>query len=335
MARNVVAKFSAFLSVTGGDEQLFQADDGTVAVTRRKLVVAGEDEKQKLPLASVVEFDFRTVPPEWKGFFDDLVGIRFVDAGEEYTVTIGTDTGTADRFVTALLKLQLDETVATIKQKQYPLEGEPGAVEAETTVTLLPKRERITFEATELLPVDIATVTGVRPCEDGEGLVVRHLSGTGRVATKCIPETQRETRLLRTYLDFRAEIASGAGPVQFLFVGEDRDALVLVAKLLKHRNLEFEVTHAESATEAKQALDEDEGHLECLVCSAQFADTVRADVTARERSLPVVLYTNEGTAEPPTDGNVVDVVTLSSRTAHYEDVADAIERSVLEARLAE
>lgn len=332
MARNVVADFTGFLSVTSGDDQLFQDHEGRVVMSRRSLVFAGEGDKQKLPLESVAAFDFRTVPPEWEQFFDDLVGVRFDHEDEEYTVTVGTDTQTADRFVTVLLKILLDDTEITLTQKSHPLaDGTGEQTTATTQFTLLPKSERINFDDDAAHSIDISTVTGVTPKEDG-GVVVRHLDENGRIFTKLTPETDRGAQFLRTYIDFRAELSAGGGPVQFLFVGEDRDALVLIAKLLKHRDLEFEITHAETVAEAGEALRTAEEPMECAVCEFGLAATLLEEF--EDRPLPVVLFSRETPETPtPESDHIVETVTLDSRTAHYEDIADAVERAVLEARV--
>lgn len=338
MSKNVVADFGAFVSVTVDGETAFETRDGRIVMTRTGIVVAGESSKQKLRLDSLMEFDFRTVPPEWEQFFDDLVGIRFDEDGSEYVVTVGTDTAVADRFVTVLLKLLLDDTMAGIRQRTAPLaddaDGETSA--AETAVTLLPQSERISFDDDDLHALDIETVTGVSDTD--EGILVRHLYDGGRVTTEITPETDRGAKFLRTYLDFRGEISSGSGPVRFLFVGEDRDALVLIAKLLNHRNLAFEAAHAESGEQALAALDEAEEPMECLVSAYELADMtgpeLQEKLAADGYDHPIVFFAREMPDErPATDEPVVDVVELGSRTEHYEDIADAIERAVLAARV--
>lgn len=50
MSKNIVADFSAFLSVSVDDDSLFETREGRVVMTRDKLVVAGEDAKRPLPL---------------------------------------------------------------------------------------------------------------------------------------------------------------------------------------------------------------------------------------------------------------------------------------------
>lgn len=333
MTRNVVARFSAFLAVEVDGETLFQSDEGSVVTTQDAVVVANGDAREQLPLDSIAEFDFRTVPPEWEGFFDDLVGIRFEHEGEEYTVTIGTETETADRFVTVLLKLELDGTEAAIQQRQYPLDGDKAETfRAESELALLPKRERVNFDTADATPVDIGTITGVRPC-DGDGIVIQHLTERGRVGTKLVPERDSVARLLQTYLDFRTEISSGAGPVDILYVGNERDTLVLLGKLLKHRNLEFEMTHADDVGAAARTIDDGEA-VECVVCATQFAEEIEEALAEAGRSLPVVQFARGDPDGLPTAGdNGGETVMLDSRTVHYEDIADTIERGVIEARL--
>lgn len=331
MARNVVADFTAFLSVAADDEQVFEDGEGRVVMTRDAIAVAGDGSKRELPLSSVVEFDFRTVPPEWEGFFDDLVGVRFDHGGQEYTVTVGTDTDTADRFVTALLRLRLAETTARVRQKRHRLDGDDESHEVRTAFTLLPDSERIEFDAAGPAAIDVATVTGVS--RRGESILVRHLTERGRVATELTPDTDAGSQFLATYLNFRVEVAEAAGPIEFLFAGEDRDTLVLVAKLLKHRNLEFEATHARSETEALDALG-GEGGPECVLSAAPLAGAIQSELAEQGRSLPMVLVDRGGEGRPDVSHErVVETVALESRTAHHEDIADAIERAVVASRL--
>jgi hypothetical protein len=340
MSKNIVADFSAFLSVSVDDEPLFETREGRVVMTRENLAVAGEDTNRKFPLDALVEFDFRTVPPQWEQFFDDLVGVRFQTADEESIVTIGTETAVADRFVTVLLKLLLDETGATVRQRRYPIEGEGRSHSEDTSFTLYPKREEIAFENNDLAAIDISTITDVQRCgEAGESVLVHHLDESGRISTEITPESDRGPKFLRTYLEFRREIADSAGPVQFLFVGEDRDTLVLIAKVLKHRNLPFEASHATSGEEALEALDSTDVVTECIVSEYELTDTTAeafgAEIRDRDHDAPVVYVAEEDPANPDvvSEPGVVDVITISSRTQHYEDVADALERAVLAARL--
>jgi len=339
MSKNIVADFSAFLSVSIDDEPLFETRDGRVVMTRDDLAVAGEDTNRKFPLDALVEFDFRTVPPQWEQFFDDLVGVRFQTADEESIVTIGTETTVADRFVTVLLKLLLDETGATVRQRRYPIDGEGRSHSEESSFTLYPNREQIAFED-DLAAIDISTITDVQQCGgSGGSVLVHHLDESGRISTEITPESDRGPKFLRTYLEFRREIAESAGPVQFLFVGENRDTLLLVAKLLKHRNLPFEAAHATSGEEALAVLDSADVVTECIVSESELTDTTAeafcADIRAREHDAPIVYVAEEEPSNPAvlSEPGVVDVITISSRTQHYEDVADALERAVLAARL--
>jgi hypothetical protein len=340
MSKNIVADFSAFLSVSVDDESLFETREGRVVMTRDKLVVAGEDAKRKLPLDALVEFDFRTVPPQWEQFFDDLVGVRFRTDEAETIVTIGTETAVADRFVTVLLKLLLDETDATVRQRRYPIDGEGESDSADSSFTLYPKRELIDFETDDLAAIDISTITDVQRCGDaGESVLVHHLDESGRVSTEITPQSDRGSKFLQTYLAFRREIADSAGPVRFLFIGEDKDSLMLIAKLLKHRNLPFEAAHARSGDEALEALDSADVVTECIVSEYELTDTsaaaLREDIREQGHDAPIVYVADEEPADPDvvSEPGVVDVIKISSRTEHYEDVADALERAVLAARL--
>lgn len=340
MSTDIVADFGAFLSVSIDGEPLFETREGRVVMAHDDVAFAGEGETRRLPLETLAEFDFRTVPAEWEQFFDDLVGVRFATDDGEVTVTIGTETAVADRFVTVLLKLLLDGTGARVRQRLYALDGEDESRAETATFTLAPKRERLEFDHDGLDGIDISTIAGIARCGDRrDGLIVHHLARQGRLSTEIIPETDRGAQFLQTYLEFRQELADSAGPIRFLFVGEDRDDLVLIAKLLKHRNLPFEAAHAQTVADAFDALDDADVRTECVVSEYELpeetAETLRANVQDRVGGIPMVFVADEhsGATAITEESGVADVVETGSRTEHYEDVADAIERAVLDARL--
>jgi hypothetical protein len=335
MSSQKVADFAAFLSVTVEGEALFETREGRVVVTHKELVVAGEGETQRFPLDAIRAFDFRTVPGGWEQFFDDLVGVQLDSEGGETIVTVGADTGIADQFVTVLLKLLLDGSSVGVDQQRFPLgtDSENQHTE-ETTVTLRPGEECLTFEGETLGRIDLSTITGV-DC-DGETVTVQHLYGGGRVTTTLHPETSRDRQFFETYLDFRSELLGNAGPAQFLFVGEDKDTLVLTAKLLKHREFAFEAGHVQSLEETLDALDETERTMECFVVEDALPETspreFRDALSEAGHDAPLI-YLADTTSEDASLDGAQDVVALGSRTDHYEDIADAIERAVIAGRL--
>lgn len=336
---NIVADFGAFLSVVVDGEKTLEDRDGRVVMSREDLIFGCADGRERLSISSLMEFDFRTVPPEWEQFFDDLVGIRFERDSEEVIVTIGTDTETADRFVTILLKLILEETTARVRQRLVPLSGEkPEPSSEETTMTLLPRSERIRFDEGEIRPIDIATITGVDRADESRSVLVRHLGSQGRLITEITPEARRDAHFLQTYLDFRSELATGSGPVHFLFVGNDRDTLVAIAKRLQRRNLDFEAAHARSLDEVAETLDSVDVPTECVVSEYDLGDgdgtDLRQTLQERDIDVPIVLLKDDShsaSGHPDADG--IEMVTVDSSAGEYEGVVDAIERAIVAARV--
>lgn len=339
MSSGKVADFNAFLSVTADGESVFETREGRVVITHEDIAVAGDSESCRLSLDAIAAFDFRTVPEGWEQFFDDLVGIRFDTSEGETTVTIGADTEVADRFVTVLLKLLLDGTAAQVRQRYVPLDdGEAEQHSGESPVTLLPTSERIRFDDTGARPIDISTITGVT--SEGSGaVVVRHLGEDGRLSTELTPDVARGSQFLQTYLDFRGELTESSGPIRFLYVGQDRDTLVLVAKLLKHRNIAFEAGQATSSEELFEALDSTERPTECLVMEQEVSDSrakqLRDQLHESGYEIPLVVLSRESDGDVVIDGDerLVDTVEIESRTEHYEDIADAIQRAVRASRV--
>lgn len=334
MSSQKVADFAAFLSVTLDGETLFETREGRVVVTHEELVVGGEGETQRFPLDAIAAFDFRTVPEGWEQFFDDLVGVQ-LDADEgETIVTVGTDTEIADRFVTVLLKLLLDGSQSTVDQQRFRIGKDDEEQHTEVaTVTLQPGQECLYFDADALHRIDISTITSIE--RDGGAVTVHHLYGGGRVETRLSPETSRERLFFETYLDFRSELLASAGPAQFLFIGEEKDTLVLTAKLLKHREFAFEAGHAQSLDEALDTLGETDQTMECFVVENTLPETspreLRDALTEAGHEAPLIYLADATSGDASLDG-AQEVVALGSRTDHYEDIADAIERAVITGR---
>lgn len=332
MSESKVAEFTAFLSLTVEDSQLFETREGRVVVTRENIHVAGDGERHSLTLDTLVEFDFRTVPEQWEQFFDDLIGIRFEGPEGETRLTIGTESTVAVRFVTLVLKLVLTELQATVRQRRYPFDGEPESTEGEWSFTLFPQQECIRFEDGDAHPIAVSAVTGIDAPENG-GIVVDHLSERGRLRTSVGLDTPRAGRLFRTYLEFRSDLADYAGPVRFVYVGEDRDTLRSIARRLEGRAFPFEAGHAATTESLFDALDA--AQVECVVGGHGLAagDLV-ADIEASEHDVPLVVLddSDEGTTLASRDA-VFDAVRVDTETGQYEDVADAIERAAVTTRL--
>lgn len=338
METDIVADFSAFLSIVVDDKPVLETREGRVIMTREELRIAGDDEEHRLPLESLQDFDFRTVPAEWEQFFDDLVGVRFSNGDTETIVTIGTDTQIADQFVTVLLKLRLAETTTKLHQQVQPVadSAADSTVTTETAFTLLPQSERIEFAAPDTHPIDISLVTGVATSSESRAVIVRQLREDGSLRTELLPRDARGATFLETYLKFRTEVSPTAGPLQFVFAGDNRDTLVLLAKLLKHRQLEFNAGHVETPTALQSALEEPDVQVECVVLEHEFGEESSTDIIAGLREagheLPIIVVTRERTEPVTIDDPAVQVVTIGSRTDHYEDVVAAIQQAVYDWR---
>jgi len=331
MSKNIVADFNAFLSVSVDDSPLFETKEGRIIVTHEEVVISNGEDKHTLPIATLVNFDFRTVPEQWEQFFDDLVGVKFAANGQATTVTIGTETEIADRFVTVLLKLLLEDTRVAIKQQLSSTQGDDQHQSGTSTISLLPQSEYIRFDDAPLRPIDISTVVDVTPAEGGEGVVIDHTADVGTLRTVLKPETPRRAPLLKTYLDFRSELATDGAPIRFLYVGEDRDKMILIAKILDHRDIAYEVGFAPTCADAIETLDSADTAMECVVSEYELPNEtgVYLHRTLREKGYdaPMVFMTSEDPDEVSMvdTEDIVDVIEIGLRTEHYEDVADAIE----------
>lgn len=331
MSQSKLADFTAFLSLSVDDEQVFEAREGRVVVTDDHLVAAGEGTSRRLPLESLAEFDFRTVPEGWEQFFDDLIGIRFERPDGEMTLTVGTESTVAVRFVTVLLKLVLTEMGAGVRQRRYPLDGEPETEEGESAFRLLPKRECIRFDAAGIRPIGVAAITAVEATESG--LQVCHLSERGRIRTDVTFESPRATRLFGTYLEFRNDLAEYAGPVRFVYLGADRNTLSFLARQLDERGLPFEAGHAHTAEELFGVLGSVTA--ECVVAERDLPDATgvefAADLAGSDHEVPLVLVGEDERVGAVSEYDAVLDAVRVDRDG-YARAAEAIERAAVATR---
>jgi len=113
MSEAVVADFvgQVVTPETGSEEPV----SGRVLLSRRRLVIATDDDRTTVPLASVFDVAIGTVPGDLRAFFSDSVTVAYERGAARATALIEGDPADLDRFVTLLFTTLLADVMVTVR----------------------------------------------------------------------------------------------------------------------------------------------------------------------------------------------------------------------------
>ncbi len=186
-----------------------EPESARIVMSRKRLVVAGDDERLTVPLSAVVDLVVGNVPPDLRGLFDSTVTIGYRnDDGRIETVLIEGDDGTISKFETVAFKCLLSGTKAKIKHPARV--GGRVTDEPVRNAKLTIDPEQVTFRTRDgSFRIDITSVIGFDRAErapDGTSrpsLLVKH-ADEGEVSTSLIsPLSARRLNILGRFLRTR------------------------------------------------------------------------------------------------------------------------------------
>lgn len=203
MSTAPLAKFSA----TAVAERAEWADPRAVTVFLRHGEVAFEtgDERLSIPLQSVFDINAGAVPP----MFDSLPGVGVTiayDEGDERVVAaIGAEQSIVQKFIPAIFKTILNDTLVKIK---HPARRGGRVTNAEFESGLLSiSNSAVTFDTDSgKVSIGIEAVIGFSRTQQSindierPALVVRHIEDGTSVTTRVVTESPRTMSLLGRYL---------------------------------------------------------------------------------------------------------------------------------------
>lgn len=200
-----VCRFARNPDSTGHQEP----ERGRVVMSRKRLVVASDDERLTIPLSKVVDLVVGNVPPHLRDLFDSTVTVGYrTDEGVVETILIEGGEETISKFVTVAFKSLLNGTKAKLK---HPARiGGRVTDEPVRKAKLSIDPERVTFRTKSgNVRIDITDVVGFQRVErdlDGEPrptLLVKH-ADDGEVSTSAIaPLSKRRLNILGRFLRIR------------------------------------------------------------------------------------------------------------------------------------
>ena len=113
MSEAVVADFVGQVVTPETDSE--EPVSGRVLLSRRRLVIATDDDRTTVPLASVFDVAIGTVPGDLRAFFSDSVTVAYERGAARATALIEGDPADLDRFVTLLFTTLLADVMVTVR----------------------------------------------------------------------------------------------------------------------------------------------------------------------------------------------------------------------------
>ncbi|MEF8778189.1 MAG: CheF family chemotaxis protein [Natronomonas sp.] len=201
----VVADFVGRVAYNPKSEMNEDPKDARIVMSRRRLVIAGEDDRTTIPLSKVVDIVVGNVPPHLRDLFDSTVTFGYKSDDGVETVLIEGDETTMSKFQTVAFKSLLSGTKAKIK---HPARIGGRVVDSpvrKAKLTIEPEGVLFRTESGKTR-IDITSVVEFQRTErslngtDGPTLLVTH-ADQGEVSTSLIaPLSSRRLNLLGRFL---------------------------------------------------------------------------------------------------------------------------------------
>lgn len=180
-----------------------------IVMSRKRLVVAADDERLTVPLSDVVDLVVGNVPPDLRDLFDSTVTIGYRNDDDRIeTILIEGGDETISKFETVAFRCLLSGTKAKIKHPARV--GGRVTDEPVRNAKIAIDPEQVTFRTSGgSFRIDITSVIGFERAErspDGTSrpsLLIKHASG-GAVSTSLIaPLSTRRLNILGRFLRVR------------------------------------------------------------------------------------------------------------------------------------
>lgn len=220
MTEDVVADFTGrfFLNTDGAQGT---PTSGRIIMTKRRLVLATNDDKTTIPLSTVIDVNVGSVPSHVKRFFDDTVTIGYDEDGKTRSAVIESTGETVETFVAILFRCLLNGQTAAVKHparvggrvKDTPVV--PGNIRIKNRrIEVTTERDTFSFDVETVMRIERANKLGERA--DRVTLVVKYIdtdTEAGLTKTSLIsPPKSQYVNLLGRFLrlefdELREEVA--------------------------------------------------------------------------------------------------------------------------------
>lgn len=205
MSESAIADFvTSFIPSTATHAQPVR---GRVVMSKRRIVLATEDEKTTIPLKGVFDVQHETAPGDLAEFFDDTVTVGYERNGDRHVAVIEGAGDTVERFVVLVFKGLLNG--ATVYVKHPARRGGRITDQSFESGGLAVSDGAVAIRGGVGARIDISTVTHFERVEREVGgtsrqlLSVRHVSDTGPITTELALDSGRRMNLLGRFIRLR------------------------------------------------------------------------------------------------------------------------------------
>jgi helix-turn-helix protein len=180
---------------------------GRVVMSKRRIVLATDDQKVAIPLQGVFDVQHETAPGDLAAFFDDTVTVGYEREGDRRVAVIEGGGDTVERFVVLVFKGLLNGS--TVYAKHPARRGGRVTDQSFESGALAVSDGTVAVRGDAGVDLDISTVTHFERVErDINGssrslLSVRHMGDTGQVTSELALDSGRKMNLLGRFIRLR------------------------------------------------------------------------------------------------------------------------------------
>ncbi|MXR21025.1 CheF family chemotaxis protein [Halobacterium bonnevillei] len=213
---------------------------GRVVMSKRRIVLATEDDKTTIPLKGVFDVQHETAPGDLAEFFDDTVTVGYERNGDRHVAVIEGGGDTVERFVVLVFKGLLNG--ANVYVKHPARRGGRITDESFESGGLAVSDGTVAITGDVGARIDISTVTHFERVERELGgtsrqlLSVRHMGDSGPITTELALDSGRRMNLLGRFIRLRyTHLKQDLEAVDL--TDEEIEALVAIYSSGPHANL--------------------------------------------------------------------------------------------------
>ncbi|MGB9965977.1 CheF family chemotaxis protein [Halobacterium hubeiense] len=180
---------------------------GRVVMSKRRIVLATDDDRVTIPLGGVFDVQHDTAPGDLAEFFDDTVTIAYERDGDRRVAVVEGAGDTVERFVILVFKGLLNGS--TVYAKHPARRGGRVTDRSFESRTLSVSPGTVELRGDAAAEIDVSTVTHFERVNRELGgssrqlLSVRHMDGTGPVTTELALDSGRKMNLLGRFIRLR------------------------------------------------------------------------------------------------------------------------------------
>jgi helix-turn-helix protein len=229
MSERVIADFVGHFFVT--DMSREDPVRGRIVMSRKRLVLVGDDHKVTIPTSKMFDIAVGHVPPEMRSFFSDSITVAYRTDEGRCMAVVEAESDTVEKFASVLFKAHLNGRTVTV---EHP--AERGGRVVDSTI----RKAKLTVDDGALafagpnveFAIDLATVTDFEKetrtlaGETRPALSVRHVPRTTALLSVVALPSERVMNLLGRY--FRLEYSDIVESLQDVSLS-DEEVQVLVA----------------------------------------------------------------------------------------------------------